>query len=253
MPAAHGFRRPFRLRKPHATQRLDRFGIIRRACKDKTSLTRREIGPLLEETRIMLLDKAGFVRQRLGKRCQPGIAAKLRKLGQMFLVRGKPLGLLVRHHLQPVLDGAQKDIGPRQIAQRIARNPAIRNQCLQHFERATPPQPRASAAKHQLLRLHEELDLANTAPPQFDIMARYRNRIMAAHRMDLPLHRVNIGNRREVEIFAPDEGREIGEKTLAHRQITRDRPRFDERRPLPILPHRFIIGEGGIHADRNRG
>jgi hypothetical protein len=60
--------------------------------------------------------------------------------------------------------------------------------------------------------------------------------------MDLPLHGVHVGNRGEIEILAPDEGREILKEALAERDVAGDRPRLDEGGALPILADGLIIG-----------
>ncbi len=66
-----------------------------------------------------------------------------------------------------------------------------------------------AAAGDQLLRLHEELDLADAAAPELDVVARHRDRAEAAVGVDLPLHGVDVGDGRIVEVLAPDEGRKI--------------------------------------------
>ena len=68
--------------------------------------------------------------------------------------------------------------------------------------------------------------------------------LVAAHGVNLPLHRMNVGDRRVVEIFAPDERRELGEEALAEREVAGDGPRLDHRRALPVLAERLVIGEG---------
>ena len=79
--------------------------------------------------------------------------------------------------------------------------------------------------------------------------------LVAAHSVDLPLHRMNVGDRRIVEIFAPDERGEVGEEALAERDIARRRARFDERGALPVLADRLVVGVGaqGGQGDWRRG
>ena len=57
--------------------------------------------------------------------------------------------------------------------------------------------------------LDEKLDLADTAAPQLDVMAQHTLFTHLAVNVDLALHGLNIGDHREVEMFAPDEGREF--------------------------------------------
>ena len=63
------------------------------------------------------------------------------------------------------------------------------------------------AAGDELLGLDEELDLADAAAAELDIVAVDRDLLVAAMGMDLALHRVDVGDRGEIEVLAPDEGR----------------------------------------------
>src|SRR5262249_38021814 len=94
-----------------------------------------------------------------------------------------------------------------------------------------------------LLRLDEEFDLTDAAAAELDVVPFDRDFIVAAIGVDLPLHRVHFGNRREVEIFAPDERSEPGEERLAGRDVARARPRFDQRGALPILSTALVVVE----------
>ena len=64
-------------------------------------------------------------------------------------------------------------------------------------------------ARDQLLRLHEELDLADAAAPELDVVALDRDLVVALVGRHLALHRVHVGDRAVVEIFAPDERRDL--------------------------------------------
>ena len=79
------------------------------------------------------------------------------------------------------------------------------------------------AAGNELLGLDEELDLADAAAAELDIVALDGNLVVAAIGMDLPLHRVDVGHRGEVQILAPDEGRESGKQSLAGGDVARTR------------------------------
>ncbi len=71
------------------------------------------------------------------------------------------------------------------------------------------------AAGDQLLGLREELDLADAAAPDLDVVALDRDLALAAIGLHLPLHVVDVGERGEVEMLAPDERRELGDQRLA--------------------------------------
>ncbi len=85
-------------------------------------------------------------------------------------------------------------------------------------------------------------------------MAGDGQRLVAAHGVDLALHRVDVGDGREIEILAPDEGGELGEECFARRDVAGDRPGLDEGRPLPVLPGRLVIdiGRGEAHGGGRR-
>ena len=93
-----------------------------------------------------------------------------------------------------------------------------------------------AAAGDQLLGLHEELDLADAAAAELDVVAFDRDLVVAAIGVDLPLHRVDVGDRGEVEILAPDERRELLRGTLAGGDVAGAGPRLDQRGALPVLP-----------------
>ena len=69
------------------------------------------------------------------------------------------------------------------------------------------------AARDQLLRLREKLDLANAAAPELDVEPFDRDFAVALVSMDLPLHRVDVRDLREVHVFSPDERRQSLQKS----------------------------------------
>ena len=64
---------------------------------------------------------------------------------------------------------------------------------------------------------------------------------------------MHVGDRRVVEVPAPDEGRESGQECLAGLAISGAHARLDHRRPLPVLPDALIVGGGGGHGDGDGG
>ena len=107
------------------------------------------------------------------------------------------------------------------------------------------------AAGDQLLRLHEELDLADAAAPELDVVAGDRDRAEALEGMDLPLHGVDVGDGREVEIFAPDEGRELAQERLAGGDVAGHGARLDEGGALPVLAEALVVVERGVGRERD--
>ena len=111
-----------------------------------------------------------------------------------------------------------------------------------------------TSAGNELLGLDEELDLADAAAAELDVVTFDRDLVVTAIGVDLPLHGVDIGDRGEVEIFAPDERRQLGEQLFARRDIAGARPRLDHRRALPVLSDALVIVErrGGRDGDLGR-
>ena len=96
-------------------------------------------------------------------------------------------------------------------------------QDLQRVQRRTHPQLRMAAAGNQLLGLREELDLADAAAAELDVVAFDRDLALAAIGLHLPLHVVDVGDRREIEMLAPDERRKL--RRSAPRPLWRRRRR----------------------------
>ena len=163
------------------------------------------------------------------------------------------MGLLVRDHLQAVLDFAQEQIGAFEIVPRRAVDPAALRQGPQRRHRLAVAQLRVTAAGDELLGLDEEFDLADAAAAELDVVALDRDLAVAAIGLDLALHLVNIAERGEIEILAPDERREAREHLLAGGHVAGTGARLDHRRTFPVLAPALVIVEGGRNRDRDLG
>ena len=73
------------------------------------------------------------------------------------------MGLIVRHHLQPMFDGAKELIGRFEIVACIGPDPAALGEGCKRGQRIPAAQFGMPAAGHELLGLQEELDLADAA------------------------------------------------------------------------------------------
>ncbi|ODR94701.1 hypothetical protein AUC70_08825 [Methyloceanibacter stevinii] len=60
--------------------------------------------------------------------------------------------------------------------------------------------------------------------------------------MHAALHGVDVGHGGEVQIFPPNERRELLEKVLPERLVSGSNARLDQRRPLPILAEALVVG-----------
>src|SRR3954469_6803468 len=139
------------------------------------------------------------------------------------------MGLLVGDHLQAVLDRAQEYIGRLKPGARLFADPAILLQLPEHCERLAPAQFHMPSAGDELLGLHEELDFADAAASELDVVAFYGDIAMPVIDVNLLLHRLHVGERDIIEMLAPDEGRQMPEKCLTCRDVTGTGARFDHR------------------------
>ena len=109
------------------------------------------------------------------------------------------------------------------------------------------------AAGDQLLGLGEELDLADAAAADLDVVAFDRDLALAAKGLHLPLHVVDVGKRREIQMLAPDERRDLGEQRLAGVEIAGAGPRLDHGGALPGAPFPLVIMQRRFGRDRDLG
>ena len=94
-----------------------------------------------EQRRVVALHVAQMAEQRLGEGVAVGKAEKAREPLEPLAVARQRVGLLVGHHLQPVLDRAQEPIGRAELVARVAVDPAALGQ-----RRRASPASRARAA-----------------------------------------------------------------------------------------------------------
>ena len=115
------------------------------------------------------------------------------------------------------------------------------------------PQLAQPAAPDQLLGLREELDFADAAAAGLDVVALDRDSPAAAVRVDLALDRVDVLDRRKIEVFAPDKRLQLAQKALPGDAVAGHRAGLDQRCAFPILPDALVIGERGRDRHRQRG
>ena len=127
----------------------------------------------------------------------------------------------------------------------------LRRQHVERLQRRPHPQFRMPAAGDQLLGLGEELDLADAAAADLDVVAFDRDLALAAIGLHLPLHVVDVGERCEVEMLAPDERRDLGDQRLARLEIAGAGPRLDHGGALPGPPFPLVIMQRRFGRDRH--
>ena len=207
---------PSRLSVSRSSASLGKDSASRSACARR----------VLEQPDIVPLHLAQMAEQRLGECVAILEAGKAREALEAVAVGRQRMGLVVGDHLQAVLDRAQKQIGGFEVGAGVGADPAALGERGQRRQRLAAAQFGMPAAGDELLGLHEELDLADAAAAELDVVAFDRDVLVAAIGVDLPLHRLDVGDRGEVEILAPDEGRRAAAGSPR-------RPRCRRRRRAP--------------------
>ena len=161
------------------------------------------------------------------------------------------MSLLVGDHLHPMFETAQIAVSFVEFSTTASLYPTALFERRERVERRTYAQIRLPTARDQLLRLDEEFDLANAAASKLQILPRNGDPADLAVRMNLTLHGMDVGDRCEVEIFAPDERRQFTEEIVARVDVAADRPRLDHRGAFPVLANRLVVSVRGSRRKRN--
>ena len=170
---------------------------------------------------------------------QPGVVAAAHRFCNQRAIGARArqrMRLLVIEVLKTVLEVAQEHVRLGELAHGVRiEQPALREE-RQHVERRLAPQRRIAAAADQLEELHDELDFADAAGPELDVVGDIAALDLRAH---LP---VQIAHRREgavIEMAAKHERpHEIHQLRAA---IPGERPRFDPGVTLPLAALRDEI------------
>ncbi len=190
--------------------------------KTKTSAFSVQSRGVFEKPCVVFFNLLHLRRQRAGETLQIRMGAEARKAFKLVIIGRQTLRLFIGDHLQPVLDSAEMLVGYGEVFNGVLRDPSVALQLHEHVKRSRTSELVTASAENELLRLHEELDLANASAPQFYIMARHRDFGKSAHGVNLAFHCMNVGYRSVVKVLAPDERREIGKKFCAHCAIAGD-------------------------------
>ena len=197
----------------------------------------------------MPIDLAQLRHQRSGEIVAAGKAEKAGKNVECDGLGRQRMGLLVGHHLQPVLDAAQKIVSLRQFVARGGIDPAVGGKHREHGNGAAPAQFAVPPAGDELLGLHEKFDFADAAAAELDVVTLDRDLAMTPIGMDLPLHLVNVGNGRVIEVFSPNEGRKLAQEFFAGGEVAGAGARLDQRRAFPVLAAAFVVIERRLRSD----
>src|SRR5690606_14472613 len=174
---------------------------------------------------------------------EAGEAQKVLSIGR------KRLRLLVGNHLQPVLGAAEEEIALRQLVAHERHDPAAFGELRECADRVRYTKIGLAATGDELLRLGKELDLANAAATDLDVVTGNADLAETLEGMDLALHRVDVGDGGKIEVLAPHEWRELLDEGFTRWNVARHGPRLDHGGALPVLAEAFVVVEGCVRRD----
>ncbi len=233
-------------------QRLERVGIVHVAREDEIADAGRKLRRRLEQRRILalhFLQRGAEGARELVSRAE---AAHAGDALQPLVVLRQFVRLFVRHHLDGVLDVAQKTVLARQRVACVRADPAEFGQLAEHRDGLAPAQFGEPAAGDQLLGLNEELDLADAAASELDVVAAHGDLAVSLVGVDLALDGMHVGDRRVVHVLSPHEGLHLLQEGLGGFHIAGDRARLDHGRALPVLAPALVVGQGALDRDHER-
>ena len=252
VPAPHDARGRRRILEAQRAERLQGAGIVVGAGEDEIATGSREAWRFLEQAGVVTLDAAQALQQVPFERAEVGIAQEDGQCAGIGFAFRHAVRLLVVDHLQAMFDPAQEAIGLDQLLGRPVGDVARDGKRAQGLDSPAQSQRHVAAAEDQLLGLGEELDLADAAATELNIVAEHLDRSATSMGIDLPLDRMNVVDRREVEMLAPDIGAEFGQERFADGAIAGDGMRLDHRGTFPVLADALVIELGGLHRHGKR-
>ena len=153
-------------------------------------------------------------------------------------------------NLQLVLDIAQEQVGLRELPRPALLHIAVNFQAVERLEGLRSTQARIAPAINQGQRLHDEFELANPAKAELYVAIDQVWRSQFA--LDLPLHRAKLAQRVEVQIAAINETAELADQALPESDRTGNRPRPQQRRPLPGLTEALVEIQRALERHHQR-
>ena len=236
-------------RVAHAGQGLQRLRVVVSTGEDQGP-GRRQRGLVLEQSRVVALHRPQVGEERLGESTRGLEPHERGDVRDAFLVLRHAVGLPVVDHLQPMFERAVETVGCHQLGRRAAAHVPGRHQPVERLPGAAHAQGFISPAPDELLGLGQELDLADAAAPELDVVSGDGDPAAAAMGVDLPLDRADMLDGREIEMATPDEGLQRIEEALPGLQVAGHRPRLDHGGALPVLAGAGVIDLRGADGER---
>ena len=190
----------------------------------------------------------------LGFHLRQRLAAEVGEAGHLGGALGQALGLGVLEHLQPVLELAVGGVGLSERRGGLAVDPALVGERRQRRQRLALAQPRVAAADDELAGLGEELDVADAALAELEVVAgEAEGAGEALVGADAAADVLGVLDGGEVEVPAPDEGAEAGEEGLAGGDGAGAGAGLDVGGALPGAADALVVVLGRVGGDADRG
>src|SRR6266513_4586864 len=173
--------------KPELSQA--RFGLLRPGPQRRERVLRDLLG---RKHLLEMRGHAAAVRIERGAERVPGVETHCpRDERTVSRLLGQLVRLRIVQVLQPVLQAPQEHVGPGELVERRGGEQLLLREQREHCERRADLQRRVAAAARELEHLRDELDLADAARPELDLIGELPARHLLA---DL---RVQLAHRRE--------------------------------------------------------
>ena len=172
--------------------------------------------------------------------------------GPRFVIPGQALCLVVLHRLQAIFQGAQESIRPPQPGDGAGLEDIREFQPPQRRQQRTGPQRRILPAPHQLKYLHDELDFADAARTELDVV----RQVAPGHFIgDQRLHLAQRAKHAEIDIAAVDEGCQHLVEQFGAMAPAGDEPGLlvGIALPIPAMPDQVVLQRRHAHRQRPAG
>ena len=168
-----------------------------------------------------------------------------------YLVAGQDMGLLVLQHLDAVFQQTQEAVGLAQLLGGVGFDDAFLAEYRQRLQQALGLQSMIAAAAENLEGLHEELDLADPAAADLQVVA---GALATGLGIDALLQPCEAVEHAVVVVAPVDEGAQDRGDGLAVGLAAGDDAGLDHRVLLPVAPVELVILlEGGVAEHHRAG
>ena len=149
-----------------------------------------------------------------------------------------------------MLDLAQETIGLDQLGGHLVLDPAPLGQGGESRASLRQPQLGLATTQNKLLGLGEELDLADAAAADLQVVTEGADGAEAAIGVDLPLDRMDVADRGIIKVLAPEERHQGLQECVARVHVAGHGARLDQRRALPVLAVALVVELGVLAGER---